>query len=197
MSAEAVSDTEYDRYLTALGQLCACWAALDREISHLIGTILTISDDQMDCLATEMGDVAPRCRLLRNLVYTFECPEDYRRSVHRTLNIITKDLAPARNRFIHDRFGEEGQRVLKIDQRMKLTKPQSFLDLRLSAGGASEVSSREVYTLAAKVMFVAGQVASARFDVTSLQETGGFPAEPQLTEERLNRIAEYQLPTTF
>lgn len=197
VSDTSTPEAEYDRYLTALGQLCAVWAALDNELSYVIGITLNISDDQMGCLVTEMGDIAPRCRLMKNLIYTVECPTPYRKTVHKLLNYIGNELAPARNRFIHDRFGEDGNRVVKSDRRMKLTKPRSYADLQLTDGGHSEVSSHEVYTLAAKVMFTSMNVAKARFDLTEMRETGSFPERPQLDLSSLERTIRVQLPPNF
>lgn len=117
----------YDRYLFAMGRLCAVWPVLEREAGSLVGALLNAPDDQAACLATEIRDLAPRCRLIRTLARTIPSPEEWRVDIDELCNIVTNELGPLRNRIIHDRFGttedDSGKMIVRLEQRAKLGKP--------------------------------------------------------------------------
>jgi len=184
----------YDQYVKALGLLCAGWARLDRELNALLGAVLQCSDAQIACIATEMNDVAPRCRLLKTLVYTVDVPKLWREDVADLCNIISNEIGPSRNRYIHDNFGFVDEALHKIDRRAKLLKPASFTDLTLDFDRAEAVDNEAVERTAVQAISASARLATARFDLEHQQREGHFPARPQLERARIMEIRQFRSP---
>lgn len=184
----------YDRYLLALGRLCATWAILDREINALLSAILKITDAQAACIATEMNDAAPRCRLLKTLSHTIPAPKEWKTALSDLTNVIMNDLSPSRNRYIHDQFGMSDENIVKFDRRVKLVKPQSFSEITLQFDQPEDVNADLVEHVAIKIISAFATVASARFDLEFWRDANCFPAQPQLSSERVKKILQVRLP---
>jgi hypothetical protein len=184
----------YDRYLLAIGRLCATWSVLDRELNSLLAALLDVDEPQIACIATEMNDVAPRCRLVKTLLYTVDVPADWRADVAELCNIISNQIGPSRNRLVHDRFGVSEDQILKMDRRAKLIKPTSFSDLKLEYDREELVDKDTVENVALKAMAASARLATARFDLEYLKRENTFPEEPSLERWRVKSIPELQFP---
>jgi hypothetical protein len=184
----------YDRYMLAIGRLCAAWAILDREINALLKELLKISDAQVACLATEMNDVAPRCRLLKTLSYTVPAPTQWKEAMSNLSGVIMNHISPQRNRYVHDYFSISDDALIKFDRRVKLSKISSFSDLTLHFDITESVTAEMVELVTIKAMSSAANLASARFDLEFLSEIGSFPEAPQLSGERVSKTTQFRWP---
>jgi hypothetical protein len=184
----------YDLYLRSLGRLCAAWSRLDRELNHAIAAVLKIDLAQAACIATEMNDVAPRCRLLKTLIYTIEAPDDWRQTTSQLLNIIQNNLAPERNRLIHDYFGTSEEQIKKTDRRVRLIKPESFAALKLDFDRDETVDKDTADNAALRSIAAWAQLAQARLDVERANSEARFPEPPQLSRQRVAVIPQLQFP---
>lgn len=122
-----------------------------------------------------MNDVAPRCRLVKTLLYTVDVPADWRADVAELCNIISNHIGPSRNRFVHDRFGVSEDQILKTDRRAKLVKPTSFSDLKLEYDREELVDKDAVENVALKALAASARLATARFDLEYLKRENTFP----------------------
>ncbi len=194
-----VSDNEsspdfYDLHLLALGRLTTYWARLDIEISALLQTMLQLSDDQMACVATEMPDVAARCRLIKTLSFTLDAETEWRDTLIELTHIVANNLGPKRNRFTHDYWYPSESEMFKIDKRVKINKPQSFAKSSLRHSTEEKVHVDEVDSLSISVIMASAELAKARFDLEGRTPDGPPPKIPQLTLRRVKRIVGFRLP---
>jgi len=186
-------DDEYKNFVAALGHLCMFWAGLDRELNHLIGALLRITDEQAACIASEMNDVAPRCRLIKTLSYTVDVPQAWRDTLVELSNLICNDFAPRRNRFVHDLLVEGGTVMTKTNRRTKIAKLESFGATQLLYDTVEDVTCHDIQELTIKTLMASARVATARFDLESLWKEGRFPESPQLSPADVQWTAQFQL----
>jgi hypothetical protein len=184
----------YDLHLLALGRLTTYWARLDMEINALLQTMLKLSDDQMACVATEMPDVAARCRLIKTLGFTLDVAPEWRGALIELTHAIANNLGPKRNRFTHDYWYPSESEMFKIDKRVKISKPQSFAKPQLKHGTEEKIHVDEVDSLSVATIMASAELAKARFDLEGRTPDGPPPKIPQLTLQRVKRIVEFRLP---
>lgn len=186
-------DDEYKEFTAALGHLCMFWAHLDREVNYLIGALLGATEQQAACIATELSDVAPRCRLVRTLSYTLDVPQDWRDALGELCNLISNSIGPQRNRFVHDNWMEAGTAMKKTDRRVKIAKSQSFQPPGLMHEMTQDVTRHSLEELTVKALMAMARVATARFDIEKFREEGVFPAAPQLSIADVRWTAGFKL----
>lgn len=184
----------YQNHLTSLGRLCTVWAKVDREINHLLAAMLKITDEQVACIAHELDGVAARCRLIKTVALTFDNDREWRLALETLVNIISSDLGPKRNRYVHDLWIDRDEKMLKVDRRVHVGKAASFTDKLLSFDIESNVYYDQVDTVTIQLILAAAELAKGRFDLEGRTPDGPPPRVPQLRLHRVLRIQEVVLP---
>lgn len=192
-ASASISDEEYEAFTRSLGHLCMKWAILDRELNFLIGAMLGIKDQQMAAIATEMSDVAPRCRLIKSLLYTINVPREWRESLDEVCNIISNKLAPSRNRFVHDHYVEAENAMSRIDRRTRISRAQSFQEPQLSHDQHIDVDGWDIDELTLKALSASARIATARFDLEYQAKHSEFPSTWNLELDRVKQLAGYKI----
>lgn len=154
-----------------LGRICYAWAMLDREVNTLIGALMQLDDPEVACLATELDNVAARTRLLQKSARCSSMPDWWQSSLDNVLKRIANDLAPLRNRCIHDswRF-RDGQHV-RIDRRAFIKKVQARTTETLLYDLEHSMTREELETLIGDVMIAMFGLRGAGRDLESHRET--------------------------
>jgi hypothetical protein len=177
--AEAKNDEEvrrmwerYDKHVQSIGQLCITWAVLDSKVDELFEPLLQCSPAQVASLVTNVDTISARCDILRRLI-TLESPSpEYRKWVIALLNRVTGELAPLRNRYVHDNWSISHEAVVKIDKRAKIGKAQSRMDEELSFNTKEVTPTEVVDKLTGRVRLVFAMLHWAAYDLRHWRRTG-------------------------
>lgn len=109
--------------MTELGRVSVFWGYLDRKINSCISMILRCDDAQTACISTQLDNVAARCRLLISLSHTLSIDrEEWVEEFSTILKTVTDQLAPRRNRYLHDQWITNEAGHQRVDRRAKLRK---------------------------------------------------------------------------
>lgn len=134
-----------DEYAVAVGNLASAWAGLDHRVDELFEPLLNCSEEKVACITVE--NIATRCEMLKKLLHTERLPSKWTAWVEGLLNRTANELAPLRNRFIHDSWGMSKTGFLRIDKRAKVGKVQSRQRPKLTYKTEHPTSVEDVYKL--------------------------------------------------
>lgn len=112
-----------DAHAAALGYLCRSWAGLDGKVNQLFEPLLQCSAAQVACIVPE--NLGLRCEALKRLLHVEPLPDPLVSFAVGLLDRVSRELAPMRNRLIHDGWSITKEETSRIDKRAKLGKPQS------------------------------------------------------------------------
>lgn len=115
----------------ALGRLCWVWATLDRSVNEVLAVLLNIDAAGAACIGTELDNIAGRMRLLKKLVHTRNMPTWWLAMTLKVFNRIEVELAPLRNRCVHDSWAFSGDNLVRTDRRAFLKKLEAHSDNKL------------------------------------------------------------------
>ena len=162
----------YEKHVRSIGSLCITWAVLDSNLDDLFEPLIQCSDAQVASIVTNVDTVAGRCDILRRLI-TIEAPSpEYREYLIAVLNRISGELAPLRNRYIHDNWSISHEQVVKIDKRAKITKPQSRQAELLLFNTEEVTPTEQVDKLTDKVRLLMVLLYWAAYDLRHWRRTG-------------------------
>jgi hypothetical protein len=166
-----------EAHAMSLGRLCIAWAVLDRTVDGIFKPMLNCSDAQVASIVTNIENISSRCDILKRLITDSKVPRAYAEWVIALLHRVSGELAPLRNRYVHDSWDITHEEVTKIDKRAKITKAQSRQPDQLLFDTKDVTPTTEVDKLIAKVTLVMAMLSFARFDLAHWQQTK-LPIEP-------------------
>ncbi len=172
--------TTYAAHMIALGRLCVSWAYMERLMNDILPTLMGCSEKQGAVIATETSTTVGRCQLLANLAYADAPSADWRDRFVDLMNYIRNDLAPPRNRYIHDYWTLSEGAMERLDQRVKIAKADSFQIKELTYNSWHTAKPGEIDDLATKVTIVILTLHFVRSDLHEWRESGRQPARPAL-----------------
>ena len=109
----------------AIGELCMSWAALEHAVDRLLEPLLDCDRGTAAAIASATDRLAARIDIIRRLLVHQELNGPWRDWIEKVLNRITNEVAPARNRCVHDRWRIQRGLIMKIDKRASIARPQS------------------------------------------------------------------------
>lgn len=171
-----------------IGHLCSVWASLDRCANMLVEQILGCSEAQAVCLATQMEPVATRAKLLKNLAYTTAASNEWKAVLISLLNIIDGELAPKRNRVIHDAWDFTAAKPSQLDRRAKVARSQARKPPELLIEARLNVTPEFIESLVGRVSAAATALLAARADLILLAEEPKLPRELTVLEVAVNTL---------
>jgi hypothetical protein len=167
-----------DRHALSIGRLCMAWAALDMMLDDLFEPMLRCSPGEVASIITNVENISGRCDILKRLL-TIEAPsETYRTWLIGLLNRVSTELAPLRNRYIHDRWVVTHEKTVRTDKRAKIQKAQSFQTERLLFDTEHVTVPTEVDKLTQRTTLVLAMLSFAEHDLRVWRRTGRI-LEPQ------------------
>lgn len=158
------------------------WASLDNALDMLLTSILGCTEDQSQCISTQVDRVSSRLSLIKTLALTTEMTNEWKSCLIEAANWITNDLCSLRNRIVHDAWDFEQLTPAQIDKRVKIRKAQSRMTQSLHMKARSEVAPKTIHDLADKVSFAAVVILSARADLEVAKGRGVRPPKVSLLE---------------
>lgn len=142
--AGAVID-RHQKNLVAVGRLATAWAGLDTAVDSLFEPLLDCSEAQVACILVE--NVSARCDMLKRLLHVEPLSPSFTDWVTSLLNRASAELAPLRNRYIHDASVVTHAAVHRTDKRAKIGKLQSRQKRSLIYKTVHEVKSEDIERL--------------------------------------------------
>jgi hypothetical protein len=167
-----------DNHAQEIGHLCITWASMDRMIDHLFRPLLGCSAEQVACILVENIDT--RCTMLKRLLVVADVPTNWLEWIVALLNRASNELAPLRNRVVHDAWRISENKAMRIDKRAKIAKSQSRGKGQLSFDTEHPMEADEITLLDQKVSTVAIALRVAAIALDRWQIEGRFPElDPQ------------------
>jgi hypothetical protein len=149
-SAKEIHD-QLDQHALSLGQLCMAWATLDGLIEALFEPLLACTPLQVSSILTNMDSIPSKCEVAKRLI-TNELPAgEYRDWVIAILARIVSEIAPLRNRYVHDHWEISQDGTVRIDKRAKIGKPQAHQATTLTFNSKHVAAPGEVDALRDKI----------------------------------------------
>lgn len=98
-----IYDLNLEHHATALGYLCFEYAKLELQLGGLIEALLKCSSEARRAIVDATGtSIATRCTLIKKLAHTIPFSDEWRDLLSDVLDKITNQIAPIRNRLVHD-----------------------------------------------------------------------------------------------
>jgi hypothetical protein len=181
LAAMKKAEDEVIAHATSIGLLCMAWATLDRMLDPLICQHMRCSQSQVACFAADMDRVSTRCDVLKKLL-TIESPSpQWRDWIFLILDRISGEIAPLRNRVIHDHWQRERGQMMRTDRRASIKKPQAGQPEQLIYDAKYAMPTDEIEKLRLRIEVLINPVSRAEQDLRSWRETGRpVVPDPQL-----------------
>lgn len=122
----------FDTHCMALGRLCVAWATIDRQLNDLLGAMIGCTPATTACITTGSESVSARCDIMRRLVHLEPLDEAWAGHVKKLLDLVSNDLAPKRNRLIHDYWSFSDGTIVRLDRRALTAKPEAKAQIELT-----------------------------------------------------------------
>ncbi len=136
----------------SLGFVAIQWGHLDVAVSKMFEPLLDCSEMQVACILVE--NIASRCEMLKKLLHVEDLPPDWLGWVVGLLDRSANELAPQRNRLMHDLWWFESGTAVRTDQRAKVARTQSFQNATLSYNTKHLVTNDEIMRLHGRIYTV-------------------------------------------
>lgn len=183
-----------DKYALQLGKMCLVWAFLDRSLDEVIEQLLCCSKSQAASITSAVTDVAPRCEIIKRLIVLSHPGESWRDWFIALIQRVSGELAPTRNRYIHDEWQADATTIVRRDKRAKIGREQARQPLSLSFDTKHPTSPNEIEQFTMKVATVLAFIETAKIDLRIWQQ-GGQIREPNPQDwEGCKPNARYQTP---
>ena len=138
-----------DDYAFALGMLCMTWSALDHALQETFQWMLGADVETTAIIAGGLDRMEARSTPIKKLLVHHAFEQSHAEFINNLLNRITVEIAPTRNRLIHDRWWLTGEGAMKrVDRRASLKKVQSHRSATLEFNSAQVVKIPEIERLA-------------------------------------------------
>lgn len=125
----------YDQLALAIGHVCSKWAYLETIVHDMALHLAAYQDVAYDeesvrhplHIALSHMKLRERILVVKALAHAVAPPSDYYDRLARLLSFIDADLTIERNRFVHDSWSFEGERLIRFAPGPKVIRPQSHL----------------------------------------------------------------------
>jgi hypothetical protein len=159
----------------AIGELCISWAALDNAVDSLFEPLLSCDRGTAASVAAGMDKLEARIGIIRRLLIHQKLDGPWRDWVEGLFKRILEELAPLRNRYVHDQWTLRKGEPLKIDKRARVLKPQSRQPDQLIFDASNVTPTEAVDRLRAYVDTVLFALEFASGDLKRWRTTGRTP----------------------
>jgi hypothetical protein len=148
------------------------WAVLDSYVDNVLEPLLECSEAQVACIVTNIDNISGRCEVIKRLLTHSAPSPEYRKWLIAVLTRVSGELAPLRNRYVHDNWSISHEQVVKIDKRAKIGKPQARKDEVLLFDTEEVTPTELVDKLRNKVTLVFMMLYWAAYDLRHWRRTG-------------------------
>lgn len=155
----------FDMHMLALGRLCVTWATLDRHLTELISAYTGLSSSMTACVVAASDNIAPRCEILRLLAAESTPSPEWQSDFMMMVDIIRQQLAPLRNRFVHDYWTLSEGTLQRLESKASAKRPQAMQPHQLTFQRWHDHQPSEVDNLAVRVASIILVVRVAQADV--------------------------------
>jgi hypothetical protein len=165
----------------AIGELCISWAALDHAIDELLEPLLNRDRQIIACISSSLDKLGPRVEISKRLIVHEGLSEQWQDWFSDIFSRITDEIAPLRNRYVHDRWRMKRGEMLRIDSRAVVKRVQAHQPKTLVLDAVHVTPVDEVDRLRANVETVTYAINIASYDLSCWRKTGQLrPLRTQL-----------------
>jgi hypothetical protein len=122
-------------------------------------------------------DVAPRCEIIKRLLMIEAPSVEWRECCNSLLQRVSGEVAPLRNRYVHDHWSLEPEGLVRTDKRGKIGRPQSHQPEAFLFNTEHVTDPLILERFNAKVQMVMTGLAFAELDLAEWRKRG-LPIKP-------------------
>lgn len=141
------------------------WSVIDHYLDKLLERLVNAPADKISAITTSASDTSQRCEMIKRLIVIENPGTEWRDWLIGLINRISGELAPARNRFIHDSWHIKDLKLIRIERRGKVGRPQSRTDITYSFDTQHVTDPKDVEKLLMKVGLLIAMLAFADYDL--------------------------------
>jgi hypothetical protein len=167
------------QHAEAIGMLCIYMATLDHVITIFMERLLEIDETSAACVAASASDLSQRCEIVRRLVFLKAPSDDWRECVTGLINVIQNEVAPRRNRFVHDDWAVRENEMVRHDRRIKIQRPQSHQPAQLIHLTKNVAPVSEITEITGVVVNLMVHLTMLTIGYRAWRKTGTQPELPQ------------------
>lgn len=155
----------FDAHCLALGRLCVSWSVVDRQLNDLLAAFTKASPAAVACITSSIDAVGSRCEMLRKLGYEDAVGDEWSTAFDKLMVRLSQDLAPQRNRYVHDYWSMTDGALRVLDRRARVGRGQSRESAKLTYDAEGVVPVDAVDRLCEEVGQMAFMLHAALRDV--------------------------------
>lgn len=110
-----------DDFAKAIGYLCIATARLDYGVALLVQELSGVDEKTTACILAN-DQLAKRCETAKRLILLKVSHSDWRDDATKALDVIINEIAPRRNRYIHDGWSFDAEGAQREDRSVKVSK---------------------------------------------------------------------------
>lgn len=162
---------------SSLGAFTLEWSYLDRKVDALMVPLLQCSQAQVAAIVANIENLSSRCEIIKRLAVLDSPSPKFRDWLIPLLDRVSGELAPRRNRYLHDNWVSFAANIYRVDKRAKIVKGQSREPPELIHDAFVPTTAEEVDRLTFTVTAVVGALDYAARTLQCWRDTGQ-PQEP-------------------
>lgn len=156
------SDKRLKSYATAIGYVCINWTWLEQIVDVALSYFMNqqISSVEMECVVVN-ADIHDKLKMLKALAQLRKPDDDWFDRMDTLINKISQNIAPRRNRVVHDRWTPgHSDAAMRTYARTAIVKPQSHQPKKLTTHQTFSMKVTDInavskdITLATHALFV-------------------------------------------
>ena len=133
------------KHAQAIGLLCIYTASLDNAIVRLIERLSGQTSDETACFVEAAIDISQRCGIAKRFVLAKVSEPAWRDCVVGILNLVENQIAPRRNRCVHDDWYISESQMVRVNTRVKIKTPQARQQPKLVFSESKVATVEEIH----------------------------------------------------
>lgn len=159
----------------AIGELCISWAALDHAIDKLLEPLLNLDRATVVSITSSLDRMEPRLQIAKKLLVQTGLSDQWQKWFHAVFTRVSDELAPLRNRYVHDRWHMRRGEMQRVERGGKVAIPQARQPRRLVFDSEHITPAAEVDRLRSNVDTVTYAIEIATYDLGKWRNSGRPP----------------------
>ena len=155
----------------SIGELCMSWAALDYAIDRLFDPLLGCDKAVTASLTSSMEKMEARIAAIRRILVQEGISKAWSNWIDGLFRRILDEIAPIRNRYVHDRWQMKRGELQKIDKRASSKKLQAFQSNQLIFDTTKAIPTKDVDRLREYIDTVLWAIEIAAMDLEEWRTT--------------------------
>lgn len=145
-------DSKFAKYALPIGWVCMQWTALEVEINGLLLALIPMEQGHAGQSLMAQIDMREKVQIAKTLGFIKKPDDKWFKELQELLNYIDNELRIKRNRYVHDLWFFEEEKMKKMQFVNAIKRPQSWKPLELLTHSETEVQPSEIWKTADQIL---------------------------------------------